>query len=243
MNPLMNKNLPKWPQMIVTGVPVTREQAEEIIFRTDDFFTNLSKYSGGNCHEFNNFYREIAGIQPIAVKETFDWGFQYQLRSKLRFIDTGYVFNDWGSSSFIHGPHGWCSPEGVIFFKDNVGKWPTVISIFEDWSLIAEAFPFLDLNVTLMDGESSESDTFPVVNIRVVNGTATLEEPNLECHSEFKHLIEKERDYDFSKWNEYKFLFHNGKEVYYNSEIGMPIETYRNYAARVKEAIECLTAA
>jgi hypothetical protein len=36
---LLDRGLPKWPQMRVEGVPVTLEQAKEIIRRTDTFFT------------------------------------------------------------------------------------------------------------------------------------------------------------------------------------------------------------
>lgn len=35
---LSDVTLIKWPQMIVTGASVTREQAKEIIIRTDPFF-------------------------------------------------------------------------------------------------------------------------------------------------------------------------------------------------------------
>ena len=46
--------LPKWSQMIVTGKNVTVEQAKDIIFRTDYFLTDPSKYSAGNDDQFNN---------------------------------------------------------------------------------------------------------------------------------------------------------------------------------------------
>ncbi len=41
---LLNRNLPKWPQMLVTGDSLTIEQAKEIIRRTDRFFEWKQKY-------------------------------------------------------------------------------------------------------------------------------------------------------------------------------------------------------
>lgn len=38
---LMERSLPKWPQMIVTGTPVSEMQALEIIRRTDVFFVTI----------------------------------------------------------------------------------------------------------------------------------------------------------------------------------------------------------
>jgi len=38
MSYLFERSLPKWPQMLVTGSPVSEEQALEIIRRTDNFF-------------------------------------------------------------------------------------------------------------------------------------------------------------------------------------------------------------
>lgn len=40
MENLLDRGLPKWPQMLVTGASVTKEQALEIIRRTDSFFSS-----------------------------------------------------------------------------------------------------------------------------------------------------------------------------------------------------------
>jgi hypothetical protein len=53
---LSSGSLPKWPQMIVTGKPVTVENAKDIIFRTDSFLTSSDEFSGGNNKEFNDWY-------------------------------------------------------------------------------------------------------------------------------------------------------------------------------------------
>lgn len=46
----------KWRQMIVTGTPVTVDQAKEIIRRTDRF---IYRGDGGNNHEYNKIVCEM----------------------------------------------------------------------------------------------------------------------------------------------------------------------------------------
>lgn len=196
---LLNKGLPKWPQMIVTGKSVTSDQALDIIFRTDSFLTDCDEWSGGNAKDFNNWYREIAGLNNFRIENSGDstdfkllrpfWDKREQFLNTIGFINTNYVHNSWGSCAFVFGPHGWCHPNGKIQYSDNIGKYPSVEEVLEDWTKLAVAFPYLDLNVTLMSGEDGEEFKFPVVNIHVVDGNATLEEPNIGVHAPSEELL------------------------------------------------------
>lgn len=199
---LLNIELPKWPQMIVTGADITKEQAHEIILRTDDFLTSTCGWLGGNNHDFNQHYRTETGLTGLNYYDSD------HLNKAMKVLDCNYVYNRWASSSFVYGPAGWCSPEGKIAFFHNVGKWPTVEEVLDDWIMIALAFPFLDLNVTLMKCESCEDIKTPLVNIRVVNGTAELAQPDLSVHSEVPD------DY-------FEFKFTN-----VNRELGLDAEFY-----------------
>lgn len=230
INKLANGSLPKWPQMLVTGKAVTVEQAKEIIFRTDEFLTDASTYSGGNARKFNVVYRKLAGLDMLQYERTaldghkftdVYWDKQYELRERLKIVKTTYVENRWASSSFIGGPHGWCSPDGVISYSDNVGKWPSIEEIIEDWTTIAQAFPYLDLHVTLMSGESCEDDTHPVINIRVVDGNAFAEAPDITVHD----IPEKEDM--ITKFVEH---MHFGT---LEREIGLPMEWYGEFAGKI----------
>ena len=204
----MQVALPKWPQMIVTGAPVTVEQAKEIILRTDDFLTSTSEYAGGNNREFNNNYRSTAGLTNN------DWGLESYVREEFKYINTSYVSNSWASSSFVYGPHGWCSPTGQIHFSDNVGKWPNVSDIYDDWVSIAEAFPFLDLTATLFSGESCEDDTYAMCTIYVKNGKVWVAEPTVVPPTDSEKQARN--------------IFDN------RTEIGLPSDWYDEYAARIR---------
>ncbi|QDH83569.1 hypothetical protein [Achromobacter phage Motura] len=179
-------NLPKWPQMLVWGTPVSIEQAQDVIFRTDKFLHRLSDIYGGNNQKYNEAVHRELGYDR--VKKAFkglqqkhgvhsNWSVDYELEQwaeelieeALGVVYTVYVKNDWTSCAFIYGGHGWLHPDGNIGYFDNIGKYPTYEEVFNDWSKIAAAFPYLDLKVTLMSGESCEPSK-PVFTLVMSNG-------------------------------------------------------------------------
>ena len=180
---LRDRGLPKWPQMWTTGKPVTSEQAKEIIRRTDSFFYYMG---GGNDRKYNRRVKEALGM-PLDSLDlergerelpwAEEWWVSEEWKSNWEFIETEYVRNSWISSAFIFGPSGWCHPDGSIGFVDNVGKWPSIEDIEKEWQLLADAFPFLEIDVTLMSGESCEPESVPVVGLQVRNGLVTLVDP------------------------------------------------------------------
>lgn len=186
--------LPKWPQLYITGPDVSVEEAKAIIFKNETFLTSLGS-SGGNNHEWNRWAVNLMGLTAVSARYeggTLDWedGARSQALLRLgwairekwreeRAIRTNYVYIDRASCSFIGGPHGWCSPEGKIYYDDNVGKWPSVAEVHADLVSIAEAFPFVKMAATLFDGESCTDGRRPVVTFQVANGTATV--ADYEC--------------------------------------------------------------
>lgn len=239
---LLSRDLPKWPQMLVTGQSVTPEQAKEIIFRTDSFLTDSYDLAGGNNKDFTEWYQERAGLDRYVVRDWQDqseeakakrkknWPFGRLVRERIGHIDTSYVSNDWASCCFVWGAHGWCSPEGRIHFVDNVGKWPAVEDVLNDWTSLAKEFPFLDLTATLMSGEGSEEESVPVVNIVVRDGTAWLEEGNTSVHR---------RDVPHARnWDDLPAAFTNPRK-----ELGLPDDWYGEYADRVRVITDSITEA
>lgn len=165
-------NLRKWPQMVVTGRPVTKEQALEIIRRTDTFFVH--EYSGNDRdYEAAIIKRfEYPRFDYASGKSNYDareaWMTTWQA------VRTSYVHNSWVSCSFILGPHGWCHPDGQIGFIDNIGKYPSGEDVLEDWTAIATAFPFLHIDVTLMSEEEGVDGGQPVVGFRIRGTEVTV---------------------------------------------------------------------
>ena len=184
-NNLMERGLPKWPQMLVTGISIPEKQALEVIRRTDTFFT----WGGANNRTFNNMVHETLRMPVNNSYEQYPGcekfkSFDDYLTAKDKWrenwglVYTDYVINSWISCSFVGGPHGWCHPDGTIGFSDNVGKWPSVEEVYNDWVILSKEFPFLDIGVTLMSGESCEDDISPVVSFIVKDGTVQVVDPD-----------------------------------------------------------------
>lgn len=184
---LLNRGLPKWPQMKVKGKSVSPEQALEIIRKTDQFFQGW----GGNDRDFREHWLRAFRVpqhddfenKSLDGKGNMDYEAYTAAQEKWRqgwgYIgdQLEYVGNSWIASCFIGGPHGWCDMMGDIEFGYNVGKWPSVEAILRDWQTIAREFPFLDLGVVLMDGEYCEDLSTPIVGMKVFDGKVELKDP------------------------------------------------------------------
>jgi len=200
---LLNRGLPKWPQMIVTGKKLTEGQALEIIRRTDSFFN----YPSGNNHSFIKKAVEILEFpydrDLWKIKDTEERFKKYEeyknkkeeFHDKWGTIETEYVHNSWISCAYIGGTHGWCHPDGTIGYSDNIGKYPSAEEVYTEWCLLVKEFPFIDVGVTLMDGEYCEDNISPVVSFRIKNGEVEVINPEIEdVHKEHEKVENREID-------------------------------------------------
>lgn len=173
---LSDVTLIKWPQMIVTGASVTREQAKEIIIRTDPFFSDVALYAGGNDQEFTIRYQQQSGV--LAAVSCSDQQIRERVQeavdSVVKPIPLDYLDNDWASSGFIYGPHGWCQTDGTIEYHDNIGKWPEAVDLYDEWQSIARAFPYLSLFASFMDAESCDTDASVVLQFVIHEGAVRV---------------------------------------------------------------------
>lgn len=194
MNPLHeNLVLPKWPQCVITGKAVSVEQAADIISRTDCFLGYFDSLGHGNNRMWEAEAKHLFGLTPYidhAERAAESWGASADMNAVantiFRRVETNYIKNDWLSSSYIFGAHGWCHPDGTIMFTDNVGKWPTVKEINEDLEALVKEFPYLDMAVTLMSGEQFDENKSAVITFVVKSGAVTtvLDSHELNHHAE-----------------------------------------------------------
>lgn len=195
----------KWPQLLITGEQVTNQNIiNEILLATDSFFTEPTIYAGGNCKEFRRLYQEASGalyIQRFAkYLEEMDVSVQLgeyktsllyhvfeKARERVNYLDTSYVHNTQASSCFVYGPYGWFDVNGKIKYVDCIGKWPSTDSVYEDFVMIAERWPFIKLNATCMEvevqpGLDDPNLKHPLFNIKVENGKAEIMDPDTSVH-------------------------------------------------------------
>lgn len=202
-------DLPKWPEAFVSGKSVTPEQAKEIIFHTD---TNLqggpTNFLHGNDKQFKDrVLQEFGWTEYLKLSESWwkadtaearasmlpqnceygdIWDIADAWRKEMNIICTEYVSNTYLTSAYVGGPTGWVHPDGSISVRGhNYGKWPSVGAIVQDWKLLLNEFPYLDLVCTLFNGEYCDKHTVPLCTILVRNGDVLVTEPNLLEHSKF----------------------------------------------------------
>lgn len=159
--------LTKWPRLLVVGDSVTEEQANEILVRTDQWYltSNDKGWTGsiaflvGGTGAMDKMY---GGLTPQARQD---------LREELGALGLSYMYNSRIVSSFVGGPHGWCDWDGQIGCSTyNIGKWPSLEEVTEDWCKIAEAFPYLNLHSQLItdEGKGALSGRWHICEGRVV---------------------------------------------------------------------------
>lgn len=166
--------LPKWPQCQIKGSSVTKQQALDIIGRTDAFICSLGDDCGNN-HAFEADLNTLFQFPRISVDANKDEWKQYmadrhQYQDKYGLLRLDYLATHWVSCCYFSGPNGWCHPDGTISWDLNIGKWPTMKEVIKDLKTIAAAFPYLDMQVTLMSDERGEDRAYPLVTFNVAKG-------------------------------------------------------------------------
>lgn len=179
--------LTKWPRLLVTGPPITPEQAGEILIRTcvpaclggndRDWYTQvclaLGLRSESPPHEL---YAADRGDERIA------WFREARTHNDRRSEELGilgleYLRTSRIASSWFGGPHGWCDWDGTIGCSTyNIGKWPTVEELTAEWTAIASAFPYLELTAQVVPEVEGEFQA-PAAQWIVAEGRAEQTEP------------------------------------------------------------------
>ncbi|WP_205326918.1 hypothetical protein [Glycomyces sp. YM15] len=131
-------DLMKFPLLVVTGTTVTPEQSDEIIIRT----ARLDAIRDGGLD------------WQVGVHDAFD------VVSSLSeaAARTGNLGVRWTSNLRItasrSGSYGWCDWNGRIFCSNYfLGPWPDLDEVDAEWRCIADAFPFLDMEMWLVGDE------------------------------------------------------------------------------------------
>lgn len=168
---LTDVNFPKWAMARMEGPEITKDEALEIIRRSDIFFQSLIKrgqtgYTKTLSKRLGIKYKlEEGSIEELEELEKWkkEWGVL-----GLRFLHT-----DWISSSYYKGANGWCNPWGGKIDKVwNIGRYPTEELVMKDLEKIGKTFPFLTgLSLTIYDREmASWKKAVPLVRYQVGEG-------------------------------------------------------------------------
>lgn len=158
--------LTKWPRLLVVGQNITPEQADEVLIRTAN-----PRLLQVNDQAWNATVARVLGLElgkyGHATTESVE-----EAVTRYGFLELVYLYTSRIASSWIGGPHGWCDWDGRIGCSTyNIGKWPDLEDVTEDWKLIAREFPYLNLTAQLVT-EEGEGDL--AAEWRVQAGRAEL---------------------------------------------------------------------
>jgi hypothetical protein len=194
---LLGRGLPKWPALLVVGENVTEDQAKLILIRTDSFSFSCNDQEWERdlneavygIHAARHEYKDTKDLDQLICERhkisEKDWSALDEAKgsytSKYGLLEGIYYLNNQRiSSSWIGGPHGWCNWDGKIGSTNyNIGKYPSCNDVYEEWKIIAEAFPFLNLRSQLLNCEAGEEDTVPeaVIEFVISGGKVQVVEP------------------------------------------------------------------
>jgi len=194
---LLGRGLPKWPALLVVGENVTEDQAKLILIRTDSFSFSCNDQEWERdlneavygIHAARHEYKDTKDLDQLICERhkisEKDWSALDEAKgsytSKYGLLEGIYYLNNQRiSSSWIDGPHGWCNWDGKIGSTNyNIGKYPSCNDVYEEWKIIAEAFPFLNLRSQLLNCEAGDDDSVPeaVIEFVISGGKVQVVEP------------------------------------------------------------------
>ncbi|MEV0617644.1 hypothetical protein AB0I81_30285 [Nonomuraea sp. NPDC050404] len=174
-------DLTKWPRLLVAGEPVTREQANEILIRTDPWFLSPNDQAWVSAVE------GVAAEYGMPVDPPFSadietkkasWAAKRAWQKRTGVLQLEYLGNQRIASPWIGGPKGWCDWDGRIGCSNyNIGKYPSVEQLTSEWQRIAVAFPYLRLHAQVLDIDEDEGTGPVLATWAVMDGRAALVEP------------------------------------------------------------------
>ena len=160
----------KYPRILVTGFPITIEQAKEIIRVTDSFYTWMR---GGDKEYISQIVHQMRfpilndDITTPDMEKIVEW------KKRWGILPGIHAQNHWIGKTMIDtrpggSARGWCHIDGTIGRDFNSGKWPDAEEIYLSWRNVAERFPFLDLGISIYDDTCHKE--FPEFSFKIRNG-------------------------------------------------------------------------
>jgi hypothetical protein len=193
------------------GKRVSKEEAAEIIRRTDAFYEKL--YNGNN-HKFNRTLYRLSGVPANyeAIDEDHsccDMSARYMIEGdtifdKMRVYDKWkteewgclglhHFLNHWISCAYIGGPYGWISPEGEVgglLYGEKYGIETEELE--EDLKKVSTEWPSLEFTVYLVDYPGGDDPFWVFAEWKVKNGVVTKVKEDYEIDNITYGMIDDE---------------------------------------------------
>ena len=210
---------------IVTGKDISKEQAEDIIFRTNS--------SSRHMDMIKNYIDE-----DISGYDSYDnFSFREHILNYIQVIDLETLKNDWIESHYIMGVNGFCRPDGTIGCVYKHSDPASLLDLTEDLELLGDKFPYLDLEVFVFNKEKGNDDI--TLKVTLKNGKVEINKHRFLKDEESLLIKTIDEDRNFSKKYGNKNIYFNDirKHIFLHDRYGLSNETYQKYFKMLKEAV------
>jgi hypothetical protein len=177
--------LGRWARMLTVGEPLTREQTNEVMMRTNDW-----RFTACNDEEWRHIVACILGWYDRHEEVCDDdkcvqwWAWVNERHTiadaygeSIGSLGLSHLDND-AIMSHSDEPGGWLRWDGTIRPDWHIGvKYPEVDDIEAEWRQIATAFPFLEMTAQALSGGFGCAGAAPkhtvIAEWRITHGTVT----------------------------------------------------------------------
>ena len=182
-NETIDLRLSKWAGLLVTGDHITKEQALEIMIRTDLLY-NSFRFEKSYSDSLFKMIKKTYVSFPSPEDQISDVGVEIDRYYKIfGVISLNYLNNQ--KISFDGGLYGWVNENGKVFSNNyNIGKNATFSSLINDIKLILESFDFIkNINFQFLNKEFLGINKNVILTIKVINREIyySLEDRDLIC--------------------------------------------------------------
>lgn len=149
--------LGKYPRMLAVGDPLTREQTNEVMMRTNDWshvFCNDEEWEVQVASILGWFDRFDELVEAGECEDSYAGWCREKYRvtpeygERIGSLGLAYVDNTAIMHANVDGPQRWLEWDGTINADWTIGvKYPEIEEITDEWVRVAKAFPFLRMHV------------------------------------------------------------------------------------------------
>ena len=226
----------KYAGVLITGKQMTSSQTLDVIMKLD-----LALRSGFNiCFDskVNSVTKRLS--TETNLHKLFDV-LAYEYNQSLMFCEELFHVNILKNSRTCC-VDSWFLKDGTIFYHANIGEYPNTDDIVSYWKNVAKIFPFLELNITVLDCELSsilyvnkdevfldegafylfndysyfdELKQFALFNLNVSAGMVAVEDVDLDVHWKNMPTLEQLIELSATPNLHYEDCYVNDEQVEY----------------------------
>lgn len=163
-------------QITISGEKVSTAQAAYIILRTDE---GLHAPPPDDASPLLLNYAALSHLNTLATEYPSEW--QTICRSAGVLPPLRALNQTWSYTPHIEGNYGWMHPDGVIWMDRDLCIFDPIDTLFQELKWIAKSFPFLTMNISLMDNSCKQDEAKIFIAWKLQDGIVKVTTSSYKC--------------------------------------------------------------